>query len=166
MARDDWVALVAERSAEYLAAQELERFGLCPYLPQLRRRWVHPHIRVPVMRRYPLFPGYLLLPIKAVDAPVVRVCRGLRRVKPILCDAEGRLWRAPGRVIEAVREAEARGTFDEVLQAGDPVKLTGAVLAGVSAVLAGSPAARRVTVLLGLLGGVKASVPQADIARA
>jgi hypothetical protein len=95
MARDDWVALVTDPAAEYVVRTELERFGLRPYLPQLRKRWTGSHTGIALMRRYPLFPRYILLPIRDSSGSAVRVCRGLRRIKPILSDAEGRVWRAP-----------------------------------------------------------------------
>jgi hypothetical protein len=38
MARNDWVAVVTDPNAEYVAWVELGRFGLRPYLPQGRRR--------------------------------------------------------------------------------------------------------------------------------
>ena len=38
MARTDWVALLTDPAAEYSAATELERLGLNPYLPQIRKR--------------------------------------------------------------------------------------------------------------------------------
>jgi transcription antitermination factor NusG len=141
MARNDWVALVTDPAAEYVARTELERFGLRPYLPQLRKRWTTPHTNTSLMRRYPLFPRYILLPVRDSTTSAVRVCRGLRKLKPILCDAEGRPWRASDRVIAAVREAEERGEFDEVLSQGDKVQLAKGVLAGVKAVLSRPPAA-------------------------
>ena len=42
MARTDWVALLTDPAAEYSAATELERLGLNPYLPQIRKRWQPP----------------------------------------------------------------------------------------------------------------------------
>jgi transcription antitermination factor NusG len=165
MARHDWIALVCDPAAEYTAWVDLERFGLSPYLPQLRKRWIHPHLRTPLMKRYPLFPRYLLLPIRDADQPAIRICRGLRRIRPILSNAEGRPWRAPDAVIQAVREVEARGELDEVIQAGDKIRLTSAVLEGVQGVLTKSAVSGNVQVLLALFGGVKASVPQAGIAR-
>jgi hypothetical protein len=103
------------------------------------------------------------MPIRDANAPVVRVCRGLRRLQPILSDSEGRPWRAPDAVIMAVKEVEARGNFDDA--PGDKVKLTTSVLTGIQAVLTSTQASGRVEVLLPLLGGVKASVSQVGIAR-
>jgi hypothetical protein len=65
----------------------------------------------------------------------------------------------------AVREVEARGEFDEIIAPGDRIKLTTAVLAGVQGVLTSTAASGRVEVLLVLFGGVKATMPQAGIAR-
>jgi hypothetical protein len=43
--------------------------------------------------------------------PALRVCRGFRKFKPVLSDAEGRLLARPDAVIAAVRAAEERGDF-------------------------------------------------------
>ena len=56
MARTDWAALVTEPAAEYTASAELVRFGLQPYLPQVRRR--HRAQGLALVRLYPLFPRY------------------------------------------------------------------------------------------------------------
>jgi hypothetical protein len=118
------------------------------------------------LRRYPLFPRYLLLPIGEAKFTAIRLCRGLRRFKPILSDAEGRLWRAPDSVISAVRASEDRGDFDELLHRGDKIQLARGVLAGVQAVLTETARNGRVEVLMPLFGGVRAFVSQADVARA
>jgi hypothetical protein len=71
-------------------------------------------------------------------------------------------------VIDAVKEAEARGDFDEILSPGDKVQLARGVLAGVKAVL--TTTARhdggKVEILMPLFGGVRATVPQGNVARA
>jgi len=166
MARTDWVALVTEPSMEYVAWQELTRLGLRPYLPQARRRWRPTHSTAVLLRKYPLFPRYLLLPIREAKSPAVRLSRGVSRFKPILGSADGHMWRAPDAIIEAVRASEERGDFDEILAKGDKVQLTKGVLAGVQAVLNETAKKGRVEVLIALFGGVKASVPQANVARA
>jgi hypothetical protein len=166
MARDDWVAPVTAPAAEYLARTELERFDLRPYLPQLRKRWVSPHTKKMLMRRYPLFPRYLLLPIGDLSFSAIRLCRGLRRLKPILADADGRSWRAPAEVIGAVKEAEARGDFDEILTPGNKVEVTKGALAGIKAVLTSNAGCGQVEILMPLFGGVRATVPQGNVARA
>jgi hypothetical protein len=94
-----------------------------------------PRSTTSLLRPYPLFPCYLLLPIADAKHSAIHVCRGVRKVKPILCDADGYLWRAPDRVIAAVREAEDGGAFDKVLRQGDAVQVARDVLAGVQAVV-------------------------------
>jgi hypothetical protein len=166
MARDDWVAVVTDPGAEYTAFTELTRFELRPYLPQRRRRWRSPSSAKSLSRRYPLFPRYLLLPIRAVKHDALPLCRGLRKFKPILSDNEGRLWRCPHSVIEAIRERETRGEFDEVVAVGDKVQVAKGALRGVEAVLTEIDDRGRLSLLLPLFGGAKATVPQTDVARA
>jgi len=101
MARTDGTALVTDPAAEYTARTELERLDLNPYLPQIRKCWQPTHGNTAHMRRYPLFPRYLLLPIRDADSPAIRVCRGLRKIKPVLADGEGRPWRCPAVMIDA-----------------------------------------------------------------
>jgi hypothetical protein len=93
------------------------------------------------------------------------VCRGVRKLKPILADAEGRPWRAAEALIDAVREAEAKGAFDEALQAGDKVRIANGVLTDVAAILVANHNGCRAEVLLPLFGGVRATVPQGQVAR-
>jgi hypothetical protein len=163
MARNDWVAVVTDPGAEYLALTELNRLGLRVYLPQGRKLWHHVRASTALLRRYPVFPGYILLPLRDAKPEVLRLCRGVRRIRPILSTSEGHLWRAPATVIDAVRESEDRGDFDEVLATGDPIKLAKGVLAGVQAVLTETACRGRVEILMPLFGGVKASVPQGNV---
>src|SRR5262245_4944451 len=165
MARTDWVALVTDPAAEYTARLELERFDLHPYLPQIKKRWLPPRHQSAFLRRYPLFPRYLLLPIRESSFSGLRLCRGLCKVRPILCTDDGRLWRAPDSVIAAGRESEERGDFDEVLAQGDRVRLVKGVLAGVAATLTSTARSGRVEVLMPLFGGVRATAAAGNVAR-
>jgi hypothetical protein len=165
MARNDWVAVVTEPGAEYLAWTELNRLGLRAYLPQGRKLWRHMRASTALLRRYPLFPGYILLPLRDARPEVIRLCRGLRRIKPILSDSEGHLWRAPDDIVAAVRESEDRGDFDQLLQRHDPIVITRGVLASVQAIITDTARRGRVEVVMPLFGGVKASVPQGNVMR-
>jgi Transcription termination factor nusG len=167
MARSDWAALLTEPAAEYTAKTELQRFGLEPYLPQLRKRH-HTRPGRFVMRHYPLFPRYLLIPINRVLDPAVRMARGVCKHRPILADSYGQPWRAPQKIIEAIQLAEQRGDFDEILHKGDNVTLTYGVLATVRAVLATdleSPTGM-VELLTPLFGGTKIRIDPSRIAHA
>jgi hypothetical protein len=68
-------------------------------------------------------------------------------------------------VIAAVKEAEARGDFDEILLGGDKIQVTKGVLAGVQAVLTATATRGRIEVVMPLFGGARAFVPQANVAR-
>jgi hypothetical protein len=63
MARDDYGAIVTIPAQEYLAASEFDRYGLAPYLPQLWKRIQPARSASSVRRKYPLFPGYVLVEI-------------------------------------------------------------------------------------------------------
>ena len=162
MARSDWAALLTDPAAEYVACSELQRFGLCPYLPQLKKRH-HTRAGAYVMRHFPLFPRYLLVPYNDAHNPAVRLARGVCRYKTCLADDDGRPWRAPGKVIEGVREAEARGLYDEILHKGDQVTLAYGVLSTVRSVCSSDITTGMIELLMPLFGGTKATISAAKI---
>jgi hypothetical protein len=172
MSRTDWTALVTRPSAEYAAVSDLARFGLNPYLPQVRRLHLAPST-TPMLRRYPLFPRYLFLPFRQLDYDVLRNCRTLLQPKPVLADALGRPWRAPLHVIEAVRRIEAAGTLDESpesnlkipLKIGDKVRINNKLLDGITAFIENS-SDKDLHVLMPLLGGARVRVARASVTKA
>ena len=157
MARSDWAALLTEPAAEYVAHTELLRFGFTPYMPQVKRR--HP-VRTGkyVLRHFPLFPRYILIPVNEAMSPSIRLARGVARYKPVLATEDGRPWRAPEKIIAAVKEAEAKGRFDEILHKGDQVTLAYGVLSSLTAVMENDGTNGMIEILLPLLGGAKALV--------
>jgi hypothetical protein len=157
MARSDYAALLTEPAAEYVACSELQRFGLDPYLPQIRRRHRTPAGKF-LLRRFPLFPRYLLIPINSAHDPVVRMTRGICRHRPLLADEDGRPWRAPNHIIDAVRMAERVGFFDEILHKGDQVTFACGVLANVRAVMTADATPEALDLLVPLLGGARVKV--------
>ena len=165
MARSDFVALIAEPATEYIAANELRRFGLSPYLPELKKRYVLPHGGA-LPRRYPLFPRYILLPIGEANHCAVRIVRGVRRFRAVLADDIGRPWRCPVAVIDAIKLAESCGEFDEIITIGDQVKLTRGVLASVAARINRDSGGSRVELLLPLFSGCRATVAVSQLMRA
>jgi hypothetical protein len=131
MARTDWIALVTAPSAEYAAAIDLERFCLHPYLPQQCRRTLINGL--PKLRRFPLFPRYILLPVPELDYRVLRTARGVLKTSPVLSDREGRIWRAPAKAIDQIKAAEESGNFDEKLEKGAKVRIRGQAFSNISA---------------------------------
>ena len=157
MARTDWAALLTDPAAEYLARTELQRFGLTPYLPQFRKRH-HTRGGAYVMRHFPLFPRYLLVPYQDAHHQSVRLARGVCRYKYVLSDDDGRPWRAPNKVIEGVKEAERLGVYDEILHKGDQVTLAYGVLSAVRSVMSSDTTTGVIELLMPLFGGAKATV--------
>jgi transcription antitermination factor NusG len=162
MARSDWAALLTDPAAEYTALSELRRFGLAPYLPQLKKRH-HTRPGAYVMRDFPLFPRYLLIHYDDAYDPHVRLARGITRYKCVLASEDGRPWRAPHHVIEAVQEAERTGRFDEILHKGDHVKLVSGVLSTVRSVMSSDTPAGTIQLLMPLFGGARATISSAKI---
>jgi hypothetical protein len=165
MARHDWTAIVTDPAQEYLAQSELARFGLQSYLPQIKKRWVATHNGRLLMRRYPLFPRYILLPLTEIRTASIYACRGLRKYHPVLADAEGSPMRIPEAVIATLKEAECVGYFDDVLAKGDKMRITSDVLASIPVFLDKS-AGNLVELLTPLLGGARIKTTQAKVARA
>jgi Transcription termination factor nusG len=164
---EDWTALVTEPAKEYFAQIELQRFGLRPYLPQAKRRWMTPRSTAITLRCYPLFPGYILISLDDAEHPAIYEARGLRSYRPRLCHDDGVPWRAPAAVIEAVREAERRGEFDEHAPVrGDKVTMRHGVMAGIEAVVGKTQSAKALEILTPLLGGARATVAQSAVMRA
>ena len=166
MARSDYAALITESASEYLAHTELQRFGFDPYLPQVKKRQ---HLRPGkfVMRHYPLFPRYLFVRYADAHHPSIRLARGIARNRCLLADENGRPWRAPCAAIEAVKQAEINGLFDEILHKGDAVTFTYGVLAMVRSVLASDAStAGMVDVITPLFGGARARVDSAKMVHA
>jgi len=134
---------------------------------QAKRRWTAPRTTGFVMRRFPLFPGYLLISLDAIDHFAIHDARGLRRFRPVLCHDDGTPWRACCEVIETVREAERRGEFDEHTPVrGDIVTMRRGVMAGIEAVVGHRQAAKTLEILTPLFGGVRATVSNSAVMRA
>lgn len=131
MARTDWIALATAPSTEYTARSDLERLCLRPYLPQQCRR-----IRIEgviQLRRFPLFPRYLLLPIADLDYRVIRNTRGILKLNPVVSGRDGKIWRASQESINKIRDAEQSGNFDEKIQKGTRVQLQSKGFSDISA---------------------------------
>lgn len=165
MARTDWAAVLTEPAAEYLAHSELCRFGLTAYMPQIRKHHRTPQGRY-VMRQFPLFARYLLVRYGDAQSPSVRMARGICRIHPVLADDDGRPWRAPAKVVEAIQQAEQRGDFDEILHKGDQVTLTYGVLATVRSVMNSDAATGMVEILTPLFGGSRARIDRSRLSHA
>ena len=162
-----WTALVTEPAAEYLACTELQRYGLKPYLPQFKKRWNAPKGAGIVLRRFPLFPRYLLINIDDAHDPAIRLARGVNRLRPVLADDNGVPWRVAASIVDAIRIAEAKGDFDEAPhRAGDRITMRHGVLAGIEGIVGKTQAAKTLQLLMPLLGGARVTAAQSAVMRA
>lgn len=149
MARSDWAAFMTEPAAEYLARTELERFGLGPYLPQIRKRFFVNNRCV--LRQYPLFPRYFFLPIQQIHDPAIRACR----YRITLLKSQTGTWRASDKTVRQLQHDESAGLFDESNpRPGQRVTIqTGAL--HVPATVAANLAPNLLELLSPLLGGAR-----------
>ena len=83
MANDGFAVAVTETGLEYQVRLELARLRLNPYLPQYTRLWTPDKTSTPLVRRFPLFPKYILLPLAEARTREVQYVRGLKLLRPI-----------------------------------------------------------------------------------
>jgi hypothetical protein len=165
MARNDWAALVTEAAREYQTRTELERLGLTPYLPQCRRQIRVAHSQF-VMRYYPLFPRYILIPYGQTASPSLRLVRGIHRTETIpsgILHTDGRPWRTSAAAIQEIREAEVFGRFDDVPQPGSVVQLSNPALAHLQVRLTKIISPSTCVLLTPLFGGSRAVAKSGEV---
>jgi hypothetical protein len=122
-----WTAVMTLGTMEYVVQSELNRVGLSPYLAQRKAQWTPNGCTKPMVRRIPIFPKYVFLPVAQARLPQLHFCRGLPGHKYLLTSPEGTIWTVPADVIFSLAKAENEGRFDEVPpELGDRVRLRGA----------------------------------------
>ena len=97
MARDrnSWACCVTLAQHEYVAKVDCERFGLHPFLPQIRKAWT-PRGDKPMLRATPMFPRYFFIPLAEARARPLHHVRGLLGHRFLLTSMEGTIFTAPG----------------------------------------------------------------------
>jgi transcriptional antiterminator RfaH len=161
-----WHAVHTQAHAEAKAAAHLARQGYDVYLP-LGRRWrLHARQREIVFR--PLFPRYLFVSFD-VERTRWRSILSTIGVVSLICHGEVPA-RMPQGAVEAIRNAEQAGEFDEAgiiarLKPGEKVRIARGPFADLTGQLQALVAADRVRVLLNILGRqVPTTVKLAEIA--
>jgi hypothetical protein len=153
-----WAVARTMSGRDYDAQLELSRLGLTVYFPQARKLCLLRGLSKPVMRKVPLFPGYVFLPIAEAKLPQVQLVVSLARPKPLLCDCDGRVKMVGGDDIFVLSQMENEGAFDDRLPlagvAGDRVRAKGSALPGVDLLLT-RLSARTVELLTPLFGGCR-----------
>ena len=125
MAHDGWAAALTDGGAEYAVKIDLERLGLNPYCPQVRRRWKPPGSSTFLVRSFPLFPKHVLLPVDHARTRAVHYVKGLKTPRAFIDDAAGKMLTLPADAVFELWRLEMRGDLDETLLAGNWVRMTG-----------------------------------------
>jgi hypothetical protein len=164
--RDGWAACVTNPAADYQVRLDLERFGLHPYMPQHRRNWLPRGATRPLVRSFPLFKGYIFVPIAEARKRELFFVRGLKQPRHLLSDSEGVLWVAPADAIQVIARTEQEGGFDETPPfRGDRMRLNVTGPLAAMELFIGRFDARTVELLAPLFGGSRMTARVGDLAR-
>jgi transcriptional antiterminator RfaH len=149
----NWYVVRTHTLAEARSVENLRRQGYDPYLPTCRR-WVKHARRREIVRR-PLFPNYLFVSFDAEQARWRSIFSTIG-VAELICNANLPV-RVKDGVIEAIREAEEAGLFDQTnaasrLKPGDPVRVARGPFADIVGRFLATDSRDRARVLLEILG--------------
>lgn len=162
---EQWYTLYTKPNAEYQVAATLQRRKLQVYLPE---------IEVPKARtdrkRKPFFPSYLFVNVdlEAVGLSNLQWIPGLRRIVAF----KDRPVPVPGEIIDLIRYnlgeiVAAGGRLTHSFQPGDSVRFVDGPFRDLLATFDGpTTPARRVQVLLEILGASRVQVDVADLEKA
>jgi len=156
-----WYAVEAQARAETLALEQLQRQDFEAYLPRYMKRRLH--ARKTTWLAAPLFPGYLFVRLD-IDAERWRAVHSTRGAKRLVCNGENPAP-IPDSIIEEIMSREDRDGM-VALEAGTPfrrgqaVQIEGGAMADRIGLFDGVADAKRVFILLELLGRqVRVRVP-------
>jgi hypothetical protein len=123
MASDYWAAARTAGGAEYAVTVDLKRLRLTPFCPQYYRHWTPDKSSTSLVKAYPLFPRYVLLPLAEARTREVQYVRGLRLPKPLLT-VDGQIWQIPAEAVFELARLEHRADLDRTVLAGNWVRMT------------------------------------------
>lgn len=166
METQNWFAVATKPGGEYTAETELRRVGIAAYLPQYRREYRHHRSKAWIVRKFPLFQGYIFIPADDLDWGAMMSCDGIAREGVLRC-AEGKPVPIPDQIIARIHNCEARGEFDDLKRAqphglfqGETVLIADGPLSGMQGPLSHVKSARNVRLLVTLFNReVEAVVP-------
>ena len=165
----DWTAALCVSAKEYEAECELRRLGITVYLPQRRQHWAPPgaHAQKPMLRRVPLFKGYIFILAKQARYREVGFARHLWQPRPLLCSNEGRIWSCSGDIIFEIARAEHEGKFDDVAPSlGDRVRLKGNTVLSTMELVVASLHEQTAQLFSPLFQGCRVKAKTSDLTRA
>lgn len=105
----------AEGQDEALVERALGEAGLSFYLPRMKRELRHHRTKKIIVRRFPLFTGYIFVSTGTQELNWMRLkaCDGICGVLSL----DGRPWPIPASQVDALRQAEADLVFDDTHEA-------------------------------------------------
>lgn len=125
-----WYAVRTNPQCEGRALRSLDAAGFAPFLPTIRKETRHPRTKAWRTAEYPLLTRYLFVGMEkgAEHFGEVRGCDGVER----LLGVNGLPLRVPGREVESLFDAQAKGLFDQMrsssvkrpYRVADPVMIT------------------------------------------
>lgn len=150
-----WYVARLKAGKQSQALKDFEDAGIEAYFPTMRKEIRHHQTKAWIMREFQLFTGYAFAHMHAQDIGRIH---DMRSVICLLRDGEGTPVPVDRKIVQDLREAEARGDFDVLrppsrrLQPGQLVEIKRGALAGhhVSVTsMAGKRAIRAVVEILG-----------------
>lgn len=105
----------AEGQDEAVVERSLGESGFHYYLPRMRKELRHHRTKKVIVRRFPLFSGYIFVSAGAQEPNWMRLkaCDGICGVLSL----DGRPWPIPASQVDALRQAEADLVFDDTHEA-------------------------------------------------
>jgi transcriptional antiterminator RfaH len=161
-----WFVANTKPNQETLALEHLRRQGFSAWLPRYRK--TRRHARRFDTIQAPLFPGYLFVELDPVSRPW-RSVNGTFGVRHLIC-RDGAPAPLPADFVRDLRaQADDGGLITQALPAlakGMVARVVAGPFVGCIGTLIELDGRERVKVLLGILGGIVASVPASAVAPA
>ncbi|TPK42288.1 MULTISPECIES: transcription termination/antitermination NusG family protein [unclassified Mesorhizobium] len=120
----DRFGIPEERKDEIIAERSIRDEGFECYYPRMRKEIIHHRTNARIVRRFPLFTGYIFVALPSANGEYLKDCDGLGRL--LSYDGPfGKPWQVPTPAVEAYMRAEAELEFDDTKESRIKRKLEG-----------------------------------------
>ncbi|TPN26609.1 hypothetical protein FKO01_25375 [Mesorhizobium sp. B2-3-3] len=120
----DRIGIAEERKGEIIAERSIRDEGFDCYYPRMRKEITHHRTNVRIVRRFPLFTGYIFVALPSANGEYLKDCDGLGRL--LSYDGKfGMPWQVPTGDVEGYMQAEAELEFDDTKESRIKRKLEG-----------------------------------------
>lgn len=153
-----WYVARLKAGKESQALKDFEEAGIETYFPTMRKEIRHHQTKAWIMREFQLFTGYAFADLKAQGFGWVH---DMRNVICLLRDGEGTPVPLERKIVDDLREAEARGDFDVLrppsrrLQPGQMVEIKRGALAGHHVAVTSMAGKRAIRAVVDILGNLR-----------